>query len=426
VDTFELIQRLAVALAIGLVIGIERGWKQREEAEGDRAAGLRTHALAGLLGGIWGALALTSGDWGAVALGLAFVVFSATIAAFRYREMEHDKSFGVTTVVAAMTAFALGALAVMGDETAAAAAGVAAAMLLALKSALHGWLKRLTWEELRAGLILAAMTVILLPLLPDRELVRWFPVNPREVWLLTILIAALSFAGYVAIRLAGPSLGVLLSGLAGGLVSSTAVTLNMARLAREHPERSKLFAAAIMLASAVMMLRVLVLVGLINAPLLPILAVPLLLAVLAQAGVAGLLGNWARDDAPAEQPLALKNPFDLSVVLEFGAILAIIMALTKGVAAWAGSEGTYALAAVSGLLDVDAISLSLARLAPGGLDARSAGLAILVAVVANSAAKVVLGSTAGGIGLGKLLAGGLAAAFVAGAAGLVVAGFVWW
>jgi len=149
VDTFELIQRLAVALAIGLVIGIERGWKQREEAEGDRAAGLRTHALAGLLGGIWGALALSSGDWGAVALGLAFVVFSATIAAFRYREMEHDKSFGATTVVAAMVAFALGALAVMGDETAAAAAGVAAAMLLALKSALHGWLKRLTWEELR-------------------------------------------------------------------------------------------------------------------------------------------------------------------------------------------------------------------------------------------------------------------------------------
>jgi uncharacterized membrane protein (DUF4010 family) len=293
-------------------------------------------------------------------------------------------------------------------------------MLLALKSALHGWLKRLTWEELRAGLILAAMTLILLPLLPDRELVAWFPVNPREIWLLTILIAALSFAGYVAIRLAGPSLGVLLSGLAGGLVSSTAVTLNMARLARDHPQRAKLFAAAIMLASAVMMLRVAVLVGLINTPLLQILAVPLLLAALAQAGVAGLLGNWARGDSQTAE-LALKNPFDLKVVLEFGAILAIIMALTKGVAAWAGSEGTYALAAVSGLLDVDAISLSLARLAPGGLDARSAGFAILIAVVANSAAKVVLGSTAGGIGLGKLLAAGLAAAFVAGAVGLVIA-----
>ena len=256
-DTFELVGRLAVALAIGLVIGIERGWKQRGEAEGERAAGLRTLALSGLLGGIWGALALNAGQAGVIALALAFTAFTAAIAVFRYREMVHEKTFGATTVVAAMLAFALGALAVLGDKTAAAAAGVAAALLLALKSALHEWVKRLTWEELRAGLILAAMTVILLPLLPDRELSPTFPVNPHEIWLLTILIAALSFAGYVAIRLAGPSIGVLLSGLAGGLVSSTAVTLNMARLARADGERCNVFAAGVLAAGAVMMLRVL-------------------------------------------------------------------------------------------------------------------------------------------------------------------------
>jgi uncharacterized membrane protein (DUF4010 family) len=420
-DTFELIERLAVALAIGLVIGIERGWKQREEAEGDRAAGLRTHALAGLLGGIWGALALRAAPWGAVALGLAFVAFAAAITVFRYREMIHDKTFGATTVVAAMVAFSLGALAVMGDKTAAAAAGVAAAMLLALKAALHEWVKRLTWEELRAGLILAAMTVILLPLLPDRELARWFPVNPREVWLLTILIAALSFVGYVAIRYAGAGLGVLLSGLAGGLVSSTAVTLNMARLAREHPDRERLFAAGIMLASGVMMLRVLVVVGIINVALLQYLAVPLLLAVLAQAAVAGMLCGWTRDDHEAASAIELRNPFDLGVVLEFGALLALIMALAKGFSTWAGAKGAIALAAVSGLVDVDAISISLARLAPQGLDAESAAYAILIAVTVNSATKVVLGSTAGGLELGKLLGAGLAAAFVAGALGLWIA-----
>jgi len=260
VDTFELVGRLAVALAIGLVIGIERGWKQRGEAEGERAAGLRTHALSGLLGGIWGALALNTGQAGVIAVALAFAAFTAAIAVFRYREMVHDKTFGATTVVAAMLAFALGALAVTGDRTAAAAAGVATAMLLALKAALHEWVKRLTWEELRAGLILLAMSVILLPLLPDRELSPSFPVNPHEIWLLTILIAALSFAGYVAIRLAGPSIGVLLSGLAGGLVSSTAVTLNMARLARADGERCNIFAAGVLVASAVMMLRVLIIV----------------------------------------------------------------------------------------------------------------------------------------------------------------------
>jgi len=417
-DTFELIERLGVALAIGLVIGIERGWKQREEPEGDRAAGLRTHALSGLLGGIWGALAKAGTGAGLLALGLAFAAFAAAITVFRYREMQHDKTFGATTVVAAMVAFALGALAVMGDVTAAAAAGVAAAMLLALKAALHEWVKRLTWEELRAGLILAAMTVILLPLLPDRELVAWFPVNPREVWLLTILIAALSFVGYVAIRYAGPGVGVLLSGLAGGLVSSTAVTLNMARLAHQHGERRKLFAAAIMLASAVMMARVLVIVAIVNVALVPILIVPLLLAIVAQTVFAGVLANWARDDEASGEPLTLKNPFELSVVLEFGALLALIMALTKGISAWAGSEGAIALAAVSGLVDVDAISLSLARLAPDGLAIDGAAIAILVAVAANSASKVALGTTAGGLALGRLLGYGLAAAFAVGALGL--------
>ena len=419
-DTFELIQRLAVALAIGLIIGIERGWKQRAEPEGDRVAGLRTHALAGLLGGIWGALAHHSGTWGAIGLGLAFVAFTAVIATFRYREMQREETFGATTVVAAMIAFSLGALAVLGNATAAAAAGVAAAMLLALKGVLHTWLKRLTWEELRAGLILLAMTVILLPLLPDRELTPWFPINPREVWLMTIFIAALSFAGYAAIRAAGPGPGVLLSGLAGGLVSSTAVTLSMARLVRQHGDRLRLFAAAIILAGAMMMLRVLVIVGIINAALLQLIAPPLILAVLAQAAIAGALGNWARDDA-ATAPLELKNPFDLSVVLEFGALLAIIMVLAKGIAAWAGAKGAIALAAVSGVLDVDAITLSMARLAPDGLDADSAAFAILVAVGVNSAAKVVLAATAGGLKLGSLLAWALGGAFAAAALGLWIA-----
>ncbi len=211
---------------------------------------------------------------------------------------------------------------------------------------------------------------------------------------------------------------MLLSGVAGGLVSSTAVTLNMARLARQHPEREKLFAAGIMLASGMMMLRVIVVVGIINIALLQIITVPLILAVLAQAAVASVLGNWARGDHEAAGALELRNPFDLGVVLEFGALLALIMALAQGISTWAGAKGAIALAAVSGIVDVDAISISMARLAPRGLDAESAAYAILVAVTVNSATKVVLGSTAGGLRLGKLLAAGLAAAFIAGAVGL--------
>lgn len=420
-DTYQLIQRLAVALAIGLIIGIERGWKQRAEAEGERAAGLRTLTLSGLLGGVWGALALGTGPWGLIGLGLAFAGFTGTIVLFRYREMQQEGTFGATTVVAAMLAFALGALAVLGDPRAAAAAGVATALLLALKAWMHAWLARLTWEELRSGLILLAMTVIMLPLLPDREVSAWLPVNPRDVWLMTIFIAALSFAGYVAIRVAGSELGVLLSGLAGGLVSSTAVTLNMAHLAREHASHREIFAASTMLAGAMMMVRVLVVVAVVNAALLVKLVPPLVLAALAQAAFAALFAWRAGSSAEAEEPLALRNPFELPAVLQFGALLAVIMALANGAAAWAGSAGVYALAAVSGILDVDAISLSMARMAPDRLAADSAVIAILIAVGVNSISKVVLASTAGGWSFGKLLVPVLGATLLAGGAGLWLA-----
>jgi uncharacterized membrane protein (DUF4010 family) len=417
-DTYQLIQRLAVALAIGLIIGIERGWKQRAEPEGERTAGLRTLALSGVLGGVWGALALGTGGWGVIGLSVAFGVFTVVVALFRYREMQHEGSFGATTVVAAMIAFALGALAVLGDPRAAAAAGVAAAMLLALKSVLHAWLERLTWEELRSGLILLAMTVIMLPLLPDRELSPWFPVNPREVWLMTIFIAALSFAGYAAIRIAGPGLGIVLSGLAGGLVSSTAVTVNMAHLARQHPDHRRMFAAATLLAGGVMMLRVLLIVGAVNFSLLQYLAPALALGVLTQGGLGALLAVRAGDGARERAPLNLKNPLDLPAVLTFGAMLAVIMGLANGLAAWAGSAGAYALAAISGTVDVDAISLSMARLAPDRLDGASAVIAILIAVAVNSTAKVAIASSIGGTAYARLLAPVLAATLIAGAAGL--------
>lgn len=420
-DTYQLMQRLAVALAIGLIIGIERGWKQRAEPEGERAAGLRTLTLSGLLGGVLGALAQGAGPGGIVGLGIAFAAFSIVIAVFRYREMLREGSLGATTVVAAMLAFALGAFAVMVDPAAAAAAGVATALLLALKAWMHAWLDRLTWEELRSGLILAAMTVIMLPLLPDRELGTWLPLNPREVWLMTIFIAALSFAGYVAIRVAGPEIGILLSGVAGGLVSSTAVTLNMAHLAREHPSHREMCAAAIMLAGAMMMLRVMVVVAVANTALLPTIAPALALGALTQAGFGALLAWRAGADEGAAAPLALSNPFDLSSVLQFGALLAVIMALANGVAAWAGSAGAYVLAAASGILDVDAISLSMARLAPDRLAAISAVIAILIAVAVNSTSKVVLATSAGGWAFSRMLAPVLGATLLAGAAGLWLA-----
>lgn len=420
-DAFQLSQRLAVALAIGLIIGIERGWKQREEPEGERAAGLRTLALSGLLGGIWGALAHGAGAGGVIGLGLAFAAYSIVIAVFRYREMVREGSLGATTIVAAMLAFTLGAFAVLVDPGVAAAAGVATAILLAMKSWMHAALKKLSWEELRSGLILLAMTVIMLPLLPDRAISPWVQVNPREVWLMTIFIAALSFAGYIAIRIAGSELGILLSGIAGGLVSSTATTINMANLAGQHPSHRETCAAAVMLAGATMMARVMVIVAVANAALLPAVLPALVLGAAAQAGF-GAWYAWRADTGnEAAAPLSLSNPFDLKSVLQFGALLAVIMALANGAAAWAGSAGAYVLAAASGILDVDAISLSMARLAPDRLTAMSAVIAILIAVAVNSAAKVVLATSAGGWAFGRLLLPALGASLLAGGLGLWLA-----
>jgi uncharacterized membrane protein (DUF4010 family) len=295
-------------------------------------------------------------------------------------------------------------------------------MLLALKAALHGWLKRLTWEELRAGLVLLAMTVILLPVLPDRELGPLGALNPHEIWLMTITIAAISFAGYVAIRVAGPERGVILSGLAGGLVSSTAVTLTMAKLGRDHPEKQRLCASASLLASTVMALRVLIVASFFNVTLVRWLLPTLVPAVLVQILFAGMLLHWWRNgERPVAEPLQLTNPLDLLVVLGFGALLAALMVLAKALTLWTGTTAVMALAAASGLADVDAITLSMARLGRGDLPAQTAAIAILLALGVNSVSKAVLAVVAGGRVIGGLVATGTAVAIAAGGASLWLA-----
>lgn len=397
----DLFYRLSVALAIGLMIGIERGWVERGEPEGERTAGLRTFALSGLLGGVMGAIAhILPG--GATTLGLAFVAYAGVMAVFRYREMVHEKTFGATTLIAAYLAFALGAFAVLSEPGVAAAAGVAATALLALKAALHGWLGRLTWEELRAGLVLLAMTVILLPLLPNRDMGPYGALNPYELWLMTILIAGISAAGYVAMKWSGDEQGIALSGIAGGLVSSTAVTLSFARLAREQPKRCEGLIAGALLANATMFARMLVLVGSINPSMLRLLLAPLVgggLATVAMAGWHYYRGGGDGRDAP----LSIKNPFELGQVLKFSALLAVIMGLAKVVTALVGDRGAFALAAVSGIADVDAITLTMSRMASAGLSAETAAIAILIAAGVNTFAKAGWGWGAGGRAVGMPL-----------------------
>jgi len=394
----ELATRLGLALALGFVIGLERGWKERDEGEGHRAAGLRTFSLIGLLGGIFGILSL-EGDRILIAAG--FVTTSAVMAAFIWRENQREGDYSATTLVAALLTFMLGALAVLGDMAITAGAGVVTVGLLAYKSQLHGFLARLTWTELRSGLLLAAMTFIALPLLPNRALDPWGAINPHELWLITILIAAVSFAGYVAVKLAGPSRGLVLAAALGGLVSSTVVTLTLAGLARANTARMGLISGSILASGAVMMARVLVLAGVVNLSLAAALAVPLLAAALFQALAAFLLiGRDGKADGAGAEGLVHKNPFLLSEVLRFGAILAAVM-LAAGIAqsVW-GNGGLMAVAAISGLADVDAMTLSVANMGPATMTGIAA---VLLTIGVNNAAKSIYGWVAGGTKLGLIL-----------------------
>jgi len=416
IDTQEMFWRLAMALAIGLLIGLERGWRERDDREGERAAGLRTHALAGILGGIWGALAReTSNSGGMIALAIAFATFSITIAFYRFREIVREGTFGVTTVVAAMLAFALGAFSVLGDPQLAAAAGVAVTALLALKGILHAWVQRLTWNELRSVLVLLAMTFIMLPLLPDRTIDPWHSLNPHALWVMTILIAALSFAGYIAIKLTGDGRGILLTGLAGGLVSSTAVTLSLARVEAEQPSQAPLLAAGMMTAAATMAARVLVIAAVLNIDMLWRLAAPLTAIGLVMAAAALLLSSRGLAGERSQvQALDLSNPFDLMSVLKLGALLAGISLSAGVITHYAGQAGTYLLAAISGIADVDALTISMANMARGRpAFVQTAANALLIAVAVNSLAKVAMCRLAGGVRSSIWLGGASLAGLVA-------------
>ncbi len=412
-DTLELFQRLGVALAIGFLIGLERGWKARNEPEGTRAAGLRTHALGGLLGGVWGALAVTRANDGLIAIALAFAVYSGAILLFRYRESLDEKTFGVTTVVAAMLTFSLGALAVIGDMAVAGGMGVAAAALLAFKDVLHGWVGRISWLELRSGLLLAAMTFILLPMLPDRTIDPWDTINPFEMWLLTVMIAAISFAGYIAIKAVGDEAGIVMTGVAGGLASSTAVTVTLAEMAKEHPEKAASLTSGALFASATMAARVLAVVAAVGTSILPHIALPIGLGGVALLGIA--FYDLKQDKNGVERSrLKLTNPFELKTVIKFGLILTAITAATKLLARIGTGQGVYVLALFSGIADVDAMTLSMSRQAADPASITLAANAILIVVAVNTVAKAVLGWMTGGAEFGKRM---MAAAVVAIAAG---------
>ncbi len=414
-EQFELLSRLGVALAIGLLVGLERGWRSRDEEDRQRAAGFRTFALSGLMGGATGALAQHVDG---IVVGLVFLGFAAAFTAFHWLEANTDRDLSVTSVVAGMLTFLLGCLAVVGDVRVAIASAVAMTVLLALREQLHRWVASLTWREVSAVLILLAMTFLLLPILPNRTIDPWGAINPYEVWLLTILIAAVSFAGYVAVRLFGDRMGIIVAAIAGGLASSTATTLALARLGRQHGNAARLLSAGILLAGIVMMARVGAVTLLLNALLLPRLGWPLVAAGATFAIVSLVL---AAGGGGQEHPqLKIDNPLAIGTALKLATIIVIVLLAAGFLRSVLGSLGALLVAAISGIADADAVTISMSRLAGAGLAPETAARAILIAVAVNTVSKAVMAAWIGGPRIGLLVGLASAAALVAGAVTVAV------
>jgi uncharacterized membrane protein (DUF4010 family) len=387
--------QMLIALAIGLLIGGEREWSQRSRHAERVTAGIRTFGLLGLLGCLAVVLSVRFHPYiGAIVLvGVVLLVVAGYIV-----ETRASGDWGMTTEIAMLVTFALGALVALNEVVLAAGLGVLVAALLSLKSVLHSRVHRLTPAEVSGALKLLFISVVMLPLLPNQAMGPFDIFNPYVVWWMVVLIAALGFVAYVAMRATDSRQGILLTALLGGIVSSTAMTLTLARMAKSV-DRPNVLVAGLLMTSALMFPRVLLEVGLLAPRLLDELMLPLGLAMVIYLAGAGVF-MWREIHDPdinkSEVAVAVKNPFELLPALKFTALLVFIMVAVELAQRFAGDAGVYVTAAISGAADVDAITLSLAGLAQSELSHTVAADGIIIAAASNSLAKLVLAGLIGG------------------------------
>ena len=392
---------LAVALLLGAIIGLERGWDAREQKSGERIAGIRTFSLVGLLGGISAVLATEITVW-------AFPVLLLCVAAMglvAYSErLDHIRNFSITGLVGMLLTFCFGAVAVAVDPVIATSAAVVTAIILDNKQEIHGWVQKLQAHELDAALKLLLISVVMLPLLPNERMGPGGVLNPREIWWMVVMIASISFVGYFAIRVAGARKGILFTSLFAGLSSSTALTLHFARQSAKNPDFNPQFAAGILIACGTMFPRILVYCLVINAALLPQLIWPVLVMTALLYGPALFIWQKNSKQQQISQPNLSQNPLDLSSALVFGFLLTAILLLGEFLKNAFGDAGVYALAATSGVADVDAITLSLTRMSNNGLAMDAAVLGIVIAAAVNNLVKSGIAWTIGNREAGLLVA----------------------
>jgi uncharacterized membrane protein (DUF4010 family) len=372
---------LAAALAIGLLIGIERGWQLRGAPEGSRVAGVRTFTLLGLVGGIAGWAA--SSDYTFAAGSIILTAGAILIAGYAAR-MRLDRRPDATSAVAATTVLALGFLAGSGNPTLALALAAVVTFVLALRTETHRFVDRLAAEDVKALARFSVIAAAVLPFLPSGNFGPYGAWNPQQLWLVVVLVTGLSFLGYVANRVFGARHGTIATAIIGGAYSSTAVTQSLAQRLGSGGEAGA-EAAGIALASAVMYLRVLLLVGVLATSVLPAFARLVLPALL----VAAIAGWWLTRRSPrTDSPAPPGNPIALFPALGFVTFLAAAAVAARWAEGRFGQDGIAILLLIMGTLDVDAAIVTAGGLRPGLIGADLAALALAGTILANMAVKL--------------------------------------
>jgi uncharacterized membrane protein (DUF4010 family) len=408
---YQSVQAFAASLGIGLLIGLER------ERKPDAKAGLRTFALTAVLGCLAALLAqITSSGW-IIAAGMLMVATMMIVA--QARDPLDDGDPGTTSVVAMMLCYGLGALTWFGQSTLAVMLAITVTVLLYFKAQLQGVSRSLTHKDLISILQFGVLSLVVFPILPNRDYGPYAALNPHQIWWMVVLISGLSLAGYAALRIVGNRHGAPLLGFFGGLVSSTATTMVFARNARADHRLTGTATLVILIANLVVTVR-LALVAIVLAP-------SLFLPLAGVLGIGLLLGlivaifRWRTLTAAGDLPLPeVKNPTEIRTALSFGLLYGVVLLLAAWLQDIAGSQGLYLVALASGLTDVDAITLSTLRLFnQQTLEAAPAVTAIGLATLSNLIFKSSLVIALGGKTLAKSVLPGLAAigvGFIAGIA----------
>lgn len=378
------------ALVIGLLLGVER------ERNPTAKAGLRTFALVSLSGAAAEFLGQTHSAPSIVAIGLGAVAFAIIAAYYHHHEETHERDPGTTTIVALIVCYLLGALSVAGHARLAVILSILTTVLLYFKAEMSGAVRGLERRDLVSILQFALVTFVVLPILPDRGYGPYAAFNPRQVWLMVVLISTLSLAGYVALRFVGATRGAFLVGALGGMVSSTATTLSYSRIARDAPDATELSATAVVTANLILPVRLMAISAVVAPDVIPQLTLPLGMA-LAAGMLVYFFGSKRRHGLVMVVAPDLANPVQLRTALGFATVYAVILLLLAWLGDVAGNRGVYGVALVSGLTDVDAVTLSGLRMyGLGSLSAAQVAASIVIAMSANAFFKVALLRNVGG------------------------------